>query len=371
MHQLLIMLPIYQPYLPKNCLRYAHEALDSTWISSQGIYIDKAKERLKEAVGSRYVILVNNGTCATHMLALGLKHKYPHLKKILVPNNVYVAAWNSFLFSGGFELKPLDARLDTWNIDQRLIKDYDHETALLVVHNLGNILNVPALREQHPGLQIVEDACEGLFGTYNDRSAGTAAVMGSVSFFGNKTITSGEGGAVFTDDEDLFEYLNSVRGQGQSSVRYVHDKLGYNYRMTNIQAALLYGQLEIKDEIREMKQTVFELYHKELSGVDEVRFQYQEPGTTHAQWMFAVRFDGFTYEKKRALELFLFENNIETRPMFYPINHHTHLREMRGDMKVATQLNHQALLLPSFPELTRGQVLSVCRKIKEFLSTHA
>ncbi len=362
------MLPIYQPYLPKDCLRFAHDALDSTWISSQGVYIDKAKERLKDAVGSRFVILVNNGTCATHMLALGLKFKYPHIKKILVPNNVYVAAWNCFLYSGGFELKTLDARLDTWNIDQRLIKDYDHETALLVVHNLGNIFNVPAFQEQHPGLTIIEDACEGLFGTYNGRSAGTASLMGSVSFFGNKTITSGEGGAVFTDDEELFEYLNSIRGQGQSSVRYVHDKLGYNYRMTNIQAALLYGQLEIADEIREMKQNVFELYKQELSGVEEVRLQYQEAGTEHAQWMFAARFEGFTLEKKRALELFLYENSIETRPMFYPINHHAHLSHIKGDMKVATQLNHQALILPSFPELTRGQVLSVSRKIKEFLS---
>ena len=121
------------------------------------------------------------------------------------------------------------------------------------------------------------------------------------------------------------------------------------------------------EEIRDMKRQVFELYRKELSTVEEVRFQYEEPGTEHAQWMFAVRFDGFTLEKKRALELFLFENNIETRPMFYPINHHSYLRHIQGEMKVATQLNHQALILPSFPELTRGQVLSVCRKIKEFI----
>lgn len=90
------MLPIYKPYLPASSLRYAHDALDSTWISSQGVYIDKAKEQLKELIKSRYVVLVNNGTCATHMLALGLKFKYPHIRKIIVPNNVYVAAWNSF-----------------------------------------------------------------------------------------------------------------------------------------------------------------------------------------------------------------------------------------------------------------------------------
>lgn len=361
------MLPIYKPYLPAESLRYAHDALDSTWISSQGVYIDKAKELLKDKVGARFVILVNNGTCATHMLALGLKYKYPHLKKLIVPNNAFVAAWNSFLYSGGFELKPVDARLDTWNMDQRMMQDPDAETAVLVVHNLGNVFNVPDYRTSHPDVPVVEDACEALFGTYNGKMAGTGSIMSSVSFFGNKTVTSGEGGAVFTDDEELFEYLNSVRGQGQSSVRYVHDKLGYNYRMTNVQAALLYGQLEIADEIREMKRKVFEWYVKELSGVEEIRMQYQEAGTEHAQWMFGIRLDGFTLEKKRSLELFLFENNIETRPMFYPITQHAHLSHLKGEMKVATQLNHQAIMLPSFPELTRGQVLTVCRKIKEFL----
>ncbi|MFM7218553.1 MAG: DegT/DnrJ/EryC1/StrS family aminotransferase [Bacteroidota bacterium] len=362
------MLPIYQPYLPKSCLRHAHEALESTWISSQGVYIDRAKERLKELVGSRYVILVNNGTCATHMLALGLRYKYPHIKRLLVPNNVYVAAWNSFLYSGGFELVPVDADIDTWNMDAELIGSAAKDTALLVVHNLGNIFHVPAIQERYPDLLVVEDACEGLFGKYGESHAGTRSVMGSVSFFGNKTITSGEGGAVFTQDEELFEYLNSVRGQGQSSVRYVHDKLGYNYRMTNVQAALLYGQMEIVDEIRARKHEVFELYRRELGQIDGLSFQHADPDTSHAEWMFAVRFNDFTFERKRALELFLFENNIETRPMFYPINQHPYLKDVKGEMKVATQLNHQCLILPSFPELTRGQVLSVCRKIREFVT---
>ena len=363
------MLPIYQPYLPKECLSYAHDALDSTWISSQGVYIDKAKELLKEATGSRFVVLVNNGTCATHMLALGLKYKYPQIKKLIVPNNVYVAAWNSFLYSGGIELLPVDAHPDTWNMNTGRIGKQQDDTALLAVHNLGNMMNVPELQKKHPGMIIIEDACEGLFGTYNGLSAGTASLMGSISFFGNKTITSGEGGAVFTQDEDLFEYLNSVRGQGQSSVRYVHDKLGYNYRMTNIQAALLYGQLKIANRIREMKRDVFDLYKKELSSVEGVKFQVEEEGTTHAQWMFAVRFEQFTFERKRALELFLFENNIETRPMFYPMNQHPYLKNYQSDMTEAIRLNHQAIMLPSFPELTRGQVLAVCRKIKEFMRT--
>jgi len=361
------MLPIYQPYLPKSCLKYAHDALDSTWISSQGIYIDKAKEKLKEIIGSKYIILVNNGTCATHMLALGIRFKYPKIKKILVPNNVYVAAWNSFLFSGGLTLQTVDANPDTWNMNHGAIDSIGEDTALLVVHNLGNIVNVPAIRKRFPGLIIVEDNCEGIFGRYDGIFSGTGSDMASVSFFGNKTVTSGEGGAVFTQDEMLFDYLNSVRGQGQSSVRYIHDKLGYNYRMTNVQAALLYGQLEMMEEIRSRKKEVFALYQKELGTIEQVQFQSEEKGTEHAQWMFAVRFTKFSLEKKRALELFLFENNIETRPMFYSIRRHAHLKDIPDHSETADLLNHQCLLLPSFPELTRGQILNVCGKIKEFL----
>ncbi len=333
----------------------------------RAVYIDKAKDLLKETLGSKYVILINNGTCATHMLALGLKFKYPHINKILVPNNVYVAAWNSFLFSGGFELIPVDARLDTWNMDSDKIKPYGKDTALLVVHNLGNIINVPALQRLHPNLLIVEDNCEGVFGKHEGAFSGTKSLMSSSSFFGNKTITSGEGGAVFTEDDELFEYLNSVRGQGQSSVRYIHDKLGYNYRMTNVQAALLYGQLLIQSEIRERKAEVFQLYRKELEDTEEIDFQSSEGGTEPAQWMFGLRFKNFDLNKKRMLELFLFENNIETRPMFYPINYHGHLKHIQGENTIAEQLNHQCLLLPSFPELTRSQILTVCRKIREFV----
>ena len=361
------MIPVYQPYLPSQCLRYAHDALDSTWISSQGIYLDKAKELFKEKTKARYVILVNNGTSATHMLAIGLKHKYPEIDRLIVPNNVYVAAWNAFMFQGGYRFETIDANPDTWNMDHSLITATDKKTAILAVHNLGNVLNIPALRKRLPGAVVVEDACEAMFGTHEGSIAGTASLMSSVSFFGNKTITSGEGGAVLTDDEELFTHLNSVRGQGLSHARYLHDKLGYNYRMTNIQAALLYGQLEIADEIIERKEEVFKMYRQELKDIECIRFQETEKGCTHAMWMFAVRFDGFTLQEKRDLELFLFEHAIETRPMFYPINAHAHLAHITGNMNVATQLNHQCLMLPSFPELTKGQIRWICNSIKKFL----
>ncbi len=360
------MIPVYKPYLNKEILKYAHDALDSTWISSNGIYLDKAKEKLKEITAAKYVILVNNGTAATHLVALGLKYKYPNVNKLIVPNNVYVAAWNSFLFSGGYELFPKDANPSTWNFDLSKLNSIDTNTAILVVHNLGNIINVPLLRRKFPEVIFVEDNCEGFLGKYEGKFSGSESLISSVSFFGNKTITSGEGGAVFTNDESLFEYLNSVKGQGQSSRRYLHDKLGYNYRMTNIQAALLLGQLEVLSIIQEKKAEIFYNYQNELKDLEKVSFQKMEANTSHAQWMFALRLIDFTIHEKEKLELFLYENQIETRPMFYPITSHQHLSNIDCDVTNAKILHNQVILLPSYPELTKNQIKFICEKIKKF-----
>lgn len=239
------MIPIYKPYFTEQNLKYAHDAINSGWVSSQGEYLDLAKNKLKDLLETKRVILTSNGTTATHLLALALKYKYPHIKKIIVPNNVYVAAWNSFLFDKEYELVPIDADLETWNFDlDKLESVIDETSAVLIVHNIGNIINVPKLKERFPNTVFLEDNCEGFLGKYDNKYTGTESFASSVSFFGNKTLTSGEGGAFITNDDDVFEHINKVKSQGQSNEKFIHDVLGYNYRMTNVQAAILYGQLE-------------------------------------------------------------------------------------------------------------------------------
>ena len=362
------MIPIYKPYLTQENLKYAHEAINSGWISSQGVYLELAKNKLKELLNSPKVILTNNGTTATHLLAIALKYKHPHIKKIIVPNNVYVAAWNSFLFDKNYELIPVDANLDTWNFDiSKLDNLVDEESAILVVHNVGNVVNVLDLQKRFPKTIILEDNCEGFLGKYENHYTGTKSFASSVSFFGNKTLTSGEGGAFITNDEDVFDYINLVKNQGQSDTRFIHNVLGYNYRMTNIQAALLYGQLLDLENIIQMKQVVFDEYKKNLSSVEEISFQKVEKDTVHSNWMFGVRFPNFSLEDKRNLELSLFEFNIDSRPMFYDINKHKFLSQIKNSSSNSEALQKQCLILPSYPELTKGQVNYVCEKIKKFL----
>ena len=362
------MIPIYKPYFTENNLKYAHEALSSGWVSSQGEYLDILKNKLTEFLNCKKLILTNNGTTATHLIALALKYKYPHIKKIIVPNNVYVAAWNSFLFDKEYELVPIDADLDTWNFDlNKLESVIDEDSAVLIVHNIGNVIDVPMLKNRFPNTIFIEDNCEGFLGKYGDKYTGTDSFASSISFFGNKTLTSGEGGAFITNDCDVFEYINKIKSQGQSNEKFIHDVLGYNYRMTNVQAAILLGQLECIDEIKVKKHRIFQQYKSIFENEKSISIQKIEEGTTHSEWMFGMRFNEFTSEQKKDLELHLFKMGIDTRPMFYEMKKHNYLSHINNEDFVAKQLNDQCLILPSFPQLTESQVTCIGDKILKYI----
>jgi len=360
------MIPIYKPYLPKNCLKYAHEALDSTWISSSGKFINIATDHLSEYLGVRYVQLVNNGTSATHLVAKALQFKRPDISKILLPNNVYVAAWNSFLYDKEYQIILRDPDLATWNVNFRGDELLGGDTAVCFVHNLGNIINVPKFMRENPDVVCLEDNCEGLSGKYEGHESGTKSLASSLSFFGNKTITSGEGGAVILSDEETYEYIKCIQGQGQSKERYIHEHLGYNYRMTNIQAAILTGQLEVMPEILERKTEIFDFYRESLSSIEGVSLQKQEKDTVHSNWIFSVRLHGSP--GYREASIFLNEKGIESRPMFYPSSKHKHIKNSKfvsvGEETNAEKLNRECVLLPSFPELSRNELNRIVESIK-------
>ena len=357
------MIPVYQPYLPTTSLQYAHEALDSTWLSSQGKFLPLVTEKLQELLNISYVIPLNNGTSACHLIAKSLSRKCPvssGIKKIIVPNNVYVAAWNAFLFDKEYELIPIDADLNTWNFDLNLldnaIKTYP-DADVLIVHNIGNVINVPELQRKYPNVHFVEDNCEGFLGSYEGQPTGTASFASAVSFFGNKNITSGEGGAFITNFEDVYQYAKCVQGQGQSEKRFVHKELGYNYRMTNIQAAILYGQLECLSTILNMKYDLFHTYREMFSNREDILIQQIPDNTVNANWMFGVRAVGqSSYE---AAESYFKAYDIEIRPMFYSISDHTHLKQnpniMSTGCAVAATLNKECFILPSYPSLTKQE----------------
>ena len=362
------MIKIYEPMITSKTKDYAKQAIDSGWISSQGEFISRASSKLSEIIGAK-VVLVSNGTSATHCISRALNLKKPNIKNLIVPNNVYVAAWNCFLLDSKFDkMISVDADINTWNYDikklEKVLENEDHEeTALLCVHNVGNIINVPRLLRKFPKLTIVGDNCEGLFGKHENFYSGTQSLCSSVSFFANKTITSGEGGALITKDEEVHEYISSFINQGNTSKKFVHNMVAQNYRMTNVQAAMLLGQLEDLEVILSKKQSIFDRYREAFSNMKNVSFQTQESGTLHSNWMMGLCIDSALDYKE--IKSYLLNCGIETRPMFYCFDKHEHLvgKIKNSSNKVANLLNKKCLMIPSHPMLKDEEVNKIIDNI--------
>jgi len=367
------MINIYNPEI-KKFTKSAINAIEDGWISNHGKYIELSTNKLNEIVKSNYSILMANGTCTTHCLFLALKFKHPNIKKIYVPNNCYVAAWNAALMEYDIDhLEVVKMDSTTWNIciEEDYIRSLDENCAVLIVHNLGNIVNVPRLKHIRPDLIFVEDNCEGMFGKYEDFFSGMSKVSlcSSCSFYGNKIITTGEGGAFFTQDEEIYKYIKSIYSQGMSKTKYLHNLHAYNYRMTNVQAAFLYDQLNDIDNILENKRRIFDQYEKlfkELVDLGKVKLMKGEESTENAPWIFALRIIN-NHKSIEETTQFFKDHNVDVRPFFYPINAHDHLKSIENNDPTSYLLNKEVLMIPSSPSITLEEQKEVVNVLYKFL----
>lgn len=367
-------IPIYKPLL-KNYKKSVFDAINSEWISNHGKYIKLSEEKLKKITNIENIILMNNGTAATHCLFISLKYLYPQIKKIYIPNNVYIAVYNCALMEylkENIEIMKIDK--DTWNMceDEKYIKSLEQNSAIVIVHNIGNIIDVDKIKKLRPDIILIEDNCEGQFGKYNNKYTGSNKniLCSSVSFYGNKTITTGEGGAFFTQNKELYNYIKKVYSQGMTDIKFVHYMHAYNYRMTNIQAAFLYEQLCDIENILYLKEKVYNNYIKifdnEIKKGDVV-IQKVHNNCIHSKWMFAIKL------KKEInfneIEKYFLKNNIEIRPFFYPFFLQEHIKDIKSHSNndVSVELNKKIILLPSFPELLYEQQLYIYNNLKKIL----
>jgi perosamine synthetase len=365
------MIPIYRPYSAKNTKKYLNQVVDDNWFTHGGYFNRAVEEKLKDISGSKYVLLLNNGTSATHLLSKAL-FKKRQIKKVICPNGVYVAAWNSFLFDRNVKLELLDLDPYTWNYDknileQKLASEDPSTTAVLVVHNIGNPFEF-----NFGNFLTVEDNCEGFLGKYHDGVlTGTKCLASSVSFFGNKNITCGEGGAVFTNDTAVYEYISAIHGQGQSNTRFSHSELGNNFRMTNLASAVLYSQLENLDEIMEKKEKLFNAYKKAFENNEKLEPQKIENGNIHSRWMFGLRIMDSKYPEAMK---FFYENGVETRPMFYSASDQPYLTSFIetgivtvNSEKITKKLNEEVVILPSYPDLSLDEFNHVINTVNNYI----
>ena len=362
--------PIAAPDLSGNEIAYVNQCLQSSWISSQGEFVEAFEHAVADFSGCRHGISTCNGTAALHLalVALGVGPG----DEVIVPTLTFVATANAVKYCGA-EPVFADSDPDTWcvSIDSvaRLITP--RTKGIIPVHLYGQpcaMDQLRALAERH-GLWVLEDAAEALGATYQDRPVGSFGVAATLSFFGNKTIVTGEGGMVVTNDDALASRLRLLRGQGMDPQRrYWHTTLGFNYRMTNVAAAIGLAQMERLPWFLAQRRRLDRFYRSQLQEVSEITWHEPVGESEHSHWMVAA----LLQKSERRENLFekMAQNGIETRPFFQPVHHFPmYLNAVSDDgCPVACNLSRRGFCLPTASYLSESDVCCISEVVRSALS---
>ncbi|MGH9611839.1 MAG: DegT/DnrJ/EryC1/StrS family aminotransferase, partial [Bryobacteraceae bacterium] len=284
-------IPVAQPVLSGNEKKYVNECLDSSWISSAGKFISQFEEAFAAFCGTRYAISSNNGTTALHLALLGLNAGPGD--EVLVPTLTYIASANAIRYCGArpvlIDSEPLTMNIDPLAIERRITPA---TKGIVVVHLYGHPADMDPILEiaRRHNLFVIEDAAEAHGATYRGRTVGSMGDVATFSFFGNKIITTGEGGMLTTNRPDLNDRIRLLRGQGMDlKRRYWFPIVGYNYRMTNIEAALGLAQLERVEEHLDRREAVAGWYNRHLSDLSNfITLPSVMDWAHHVFWMYTI-----------------------------------------------------------------------------------
>jgi perosamine synthetase len=358
-------IPVYQPTLSGNEKKYVNECLDSNWISSKGRFVREFEQHFGEYTGIKHATGVSNGTVALHLalMALGVGPD----DEVIVPTLTYIASVNAITYTGATPVF-VDSLQDTWQMDPQDVrhKITPRTKAIMAVHLYGHPCDMDAIQSiaKEHGLFVVEDCAEAFGTLYKGKHVGSFSDIATYSFFGNKTITTGEGGMVVTDDETLFDRAVHFKGQGLANHReYWHDVIGYNYRMSNICAAIGLAQLEQADEFISRKRQIAEWYKVALQG-QPVTVHGEFGAVRHSYWMVSILVE--KAQQRDPLREVLTAAGIETRPLFYPIHTMPMYAQRFQRHPVAENLGWRGINLPSWPYLSKEQVERICLEICNF-----
>jgi len=358
-------IPVAAPALVGNEKAYVLDCLDSSWISSQGKYIELFESAFAEFCGVRHAISCCNGTVALHLALLALDVRPGD--EVLVPTLTYVATANSVVYCGA---RPVfvDSEPQTWNLDPALIEARitPRTKGIIVVHLYGHPADMDPILEiaRRHGLFVIEDAAEAHGATYKGHKVGMLGDIATFSFYGNKIITTGEGGMVCTNDEALARKVRQLKGQGQDPERrYWFPMIGYNYRMTNIEAAIGLAQLEKIDWHIGRWREVAAWYRRYFQDLPGIQFSPQMPWAESAYWLSSVVLSSSDVDRDEVMHRML-EQGIETRPFFYPMHTLPPYSKAPGDYPIAEKLSRSGINLPSSALLTESQVRRVVETFK-------
>lgn len=361
----MIKIPVYQPSLSGNEKLYVNECLDSSWISSKGKFISKFENKFSEFVGVKHSTAVANGTVALHLalVTLGIGQG----DEVIVPTFTYIASVNAITYTGA---KPVfvDSYEDTLQVSiEDIQKKITPKTkAVMAVHLYGHPCEMDKLVAlcKERKLFLIEDCAESFGSEYKGKQTGTFGDIATFSFFGNKTITTGEGGMVSTNDQTLYERSVHFKGQGLAQHRqYWHDVVGYNYRMTNICAAIGLAQLERATSILKRKRDIAQRYQRLLPS-QHLRVLGEVGEVKNSYWMVTILLNN--PDLREALSDFLTTVGIETRPTFYPVHTMPMYAAKFEKHPLAEKLGRSGMNIPSYPDLSDHEIEFVCSKIAKF-----
>lgn len=364
------MIPVARPDLSGNEKAYVTDCVETSWVSSVGAYIERFEREFAAYCGTRFAVATNNGTTALH-LALAALGVGPG-DEVVVPALTYIASANAVTYCGAVpvfaDVDPDTLCLDVADVERRLTA---RTKAVMPVHLYGRPADMnPLLRlAEARGFAVVEDAAEAHGATVDGRRVGSIGDVATFSFFGNKILTTGEGGAVTTDDEALAARLRLLRGQGMDPQRrYWFPVVGFNYRMTNIAAAMGCAQLERVDSMLAARRAVEARYAARLADVPGVRLLGTHPGTTAVPWLVTILTDLAQADRDRLLAL-MAQEGVETRPVFYPM--HVMPAHERPDesFPVAEAAGASGVSLPTYVGLREDEVDQVVESLALSLDT--
>jgi len=363
-------IPVCEPLIAGRELEYVLDCMRSGWISSKGKYIGEFERRFSEYCRCSEGISTTNGTSALHLAlaSIGIKKG----DEVIVPAFTMISTVLAIVYCGATPVL-VDVEPDTGNMDPHLIEEMvgPKTRAIMPVHIYGHPCDMSPILSiaRKYGLYVVEDAAEAHGAEYKGKRAGGIGDVGCFSFYGNKIITTGEGGMVVSNDEEVITNARLLKDLAFSSDnRYLHERQGFNYRMTNVQAAIGLGQLERIDQLVEIRRSNAIKYNGLLEGVEGITLPVEKPWAKNVYWMYSIRVEEDFGIDRDHLRIELDKKGIDTRSFFIPMHMQPAFLStglFKGEVyPISEGLSKRGLYLPSSPQLTDGQIRYICETIR-------
>jgi perosamine synthetase len=362
---------VAKPKLDGRELEYVTDCITSGWISSAGEYVDRFEKAFAATVGARHAVTCCNGTVALHLALLALN--IGPGDEVIVPTLTYVACANAVRYCGATPVL-VDSDPDTMNLSPAAVAAAitPRTRAVMAVHLYGHPADMHALRGlcQPRSIRIVEDAAEAHGARIGQQAVGSFGDIATFSFFGNKILTTGEGGMVTTASDELAGYVRLFRGQGQDPARrYWFPIVGYNYRMTNVAAALGLAQLERLDDHVADRRRVGDGYERRLRGLQGLlHLPVERPGYTNVRWLYTVVLSDEVRASRDDVIGSLAAAGVESRPVFYPMHDLPPYRDTSRSFPVADRLAARGISLPTHGHLTDDDLDYICEALEQILA---